>query len=157
MLKIFMVIFALPYLVSCGDTSPERIIDPVSIVTSETNLPYEASYETGNFVELSKDNIPDKSREFVDTVSKTAGIHKKDELFVIALGERPTGGYRILFDHQEVMESEIKLYFKLKEPGKGDIVTHSVTYPYVVGNMKPPIGFKINAYNVDTGEALVFE
>lgn len=176
--KYAMVVFALILLMGCS-TKEEPVVSetPDAVENSATDtvatettsnisdeVPSDEVFQkeidpsgVGDFTELSQADLTEDEKTFVNQISKTAGLYKKGDLIVVALGSKPTGGYHLVFDHQEVHDTGVNLYFNLDEPKEGDFVTQSIIYPIIVGKIKVPIGAEVGYFNAKTGDPLVFQ
>lgn len=70
----------------------------------------------------------------------------KNQVVLLAMGQRNTGGYSIAVDKVVYGKSEILVYYKTKGPKPGDMVTQALTAPYAlftIANKKDlPVVFK---------------
>jgi len=70
----------------------------------------------------------------------------KNQVVLLAMGQRNTGGYSIAIDKVVYGKSEIMVYYKTNGPKAGDRVTQALTAPYAlltIANKKDlPIVFK---------------
>jgi len=87
------------------------------------------------FVE-NKQDLSAETRTWVQNLHRTPGIHTRREgayqHVLFALGERPTGGFRVQLE--AVVEYPDHILVEAFEviPGPGDIVTQALTYPYLL-------------------------
>lgn len=56
----------------------------------------------------------------------------KQQVVLLAMGQKNTGGYSIDIDKVEKTNAEITVYYKTNGPKKGDMVTQALTAPYVL-------------------------
>lgn len=70
----------------------------------------------------------------------------KQQVVLLAMGEKNTGGYNIAIEKVVESDKEILIYYKTSGPKKGDMVTQAFTAPYVlytIDNEKDlPVVFK---------------
>ena len=70
----------------------------------------------------------------------------KNQVVLLAMGQRNTGGFNIAVDKVVYGDSEILVYYKTSEPKAGDMVTQALTAPYTlftIANKKDlPVVFK---------------
>lgn len=71
---------------------------------------------------------------------------EKNQVVLLSMGQRNTGGFRIIVDKVVYGNSEILVYYKTSEPKAGERVTQALTAPYVlftIDNKKDlPVVFK---------------
>ena len=96
---------------------------------------------------------------WVESLRHVEGVHvgvfNETRLIMVALGEKPTGGYDVTI--QQVTRGEHGQWLaevKITEPGPDDMVTQAITYPYALvavedGEDEMPV----RVIDVDTGEA----
>ena len=96
---------------------------------------------------------------WVESLSHVEGVHvgvfNDTRLIMVALGEKPTGGYDVAIekvtrgDHgQWIVE------IMVTEPGPDDMVTEALTYPYALVAVRDDAEESpVRVIDVDTGEA----
>ena len=111
-------------------------------ILDEHNIIYQLRYEIIN-------NI-----DYYDKTYKQRGYsykYDKGDIFTIAMGERPTGGYSISIRKTKIKDLDLIIYVSEKEPGVGEIVTEALTYPVVQIKLNEyPSSIKV--INFDTDE-----
>src|SRR5690554_7074395 len=71
--------------------------------------------------------------ERVPTKEATPQINwNKNQVVLLAMGQRTTGGFNIAVDKVVYGESEIMVYYKTTGPKAGDMVTQALTAPYTL-------------------------
>lgn len=88
----------------------------------------------GSKVELKAMNINDpKIKKLADGLKKNSGYYymSEDNILLIFLGQRNSGGYSVAVDEAAVSGDTLKVRIKEKAPGPEDMVTAALTYPYV--------------------------
>lgn len=85
--------------------------------------------------------------ERVPTKEATPQINwSKNQVVLLAMGQRNTGGFNISVDKVVYGNSEILVYYKTTGPKAGEMVTQALTAPYVlftIANKKDlPVVFK---------------
>ncbi|OEF98156.1 protease complex subunit PrcB family protein [Desulfuribacillus alkaliarsenatis] len=109
--------------------------------TNQTAVISATSYAEIEFELIDIDEITDEEvlEWFANNYYKP-GMHTLDAgkrsqaftLVLLAKGEKPTGGYEIIIEQVRGYEDKIELVALTREPQKGEFVTQSFTYPYVL-------------------------
>ncbi|MDQ7793791.1 MAG: protease complex subunit PrcB family protein [bacterium] len=88
---------------------------------------------------------------WADALRPLEGVYVRDDggfrYVLVAMGERPTGGYRV--DLNDAMEAEdyVLLEVVYRAPGPGDMVTQALTYPYLLLRVKTEKDIRVNRLN----------
>jgi hypothetical protein len=107
---------------------------------------------TNIFTVVNEFTLSDEQRAFIDSVKQVKGIHHKDNLYVLALGERPNPGYGLEIVKTEMSWEQAKVYVKLKTPEPDMMYAAVISYPYLAGMAVLPPYTTISFINVETGE-----
>ncbi|MBZ4666195.1 protease complex subunit PrcB family protein [Mahella sp.] len=99
-----------------------------------------------NNVKYEKIDISDaplKLQETIEQVKKKKGYiyYTEDDsgYIYVAAGEKPTGGYAIeVLNFIDNKNDKLTLTVRFTEPGKDDMVTQVITYPYALIRFKAP-------------------
>lgn len=73
-------------------------------------------------------------KNWIESKKHEAGEYRYPEnerIYLIAAGERNTGGYSIKVTEESLEGKDLTLSYKVLAPGPDDIVTQAITYPYV--------------------------
>lgn len=89
--------------------------------------------------QLSAADIPGEILVWIDTNKTSAGygaFYSEGRLFLAArMGERPTGGYRVLLGDPGLENSEAIVAVEFIAPKPWDFVTQAITYPWAVAEI----------------------
>lgn len=79
-------------------------------------------------------SIPDSIRSSVESLKKDRGyaFFEKEQLLVIFLGQRSTGGYSISLKTIQSQGDSLSIETYEKSPNPGDMVTQVLTYPLLI-------------------------
>lgn len=121
--------------------------------SSKTDTPTDSP---SKFQLMTYEKLTENEKAFVESVKNKAGIYQKDQLIVLSLGQKPTGGYSVELTKAEYKPKELNLYVNVIEPKPGDMVTEVITYPTLMGKVELPENTAIRVYDAKTGE-LLFE
>lgn len=102
--------------------------------TAQNNIKYEK-------IDIS--DAPLKLQETIEQVKKKKGYiyYTEDDsgYIYVAAGEKPTGGYAVeVSDLIDNKNDKLTLTVRFTEPGKDDMVTQAITYPYALIRFKAP-------------------
>jgi len=106
------------------------------------------------FTPVQESALSDGQRAFVEEVRKIKGIHRKDDLYVVALGEKPNPGYGLEIIKTEMSREQGRVYIKLTRPDPGKFYAAVITYPYLVGKANLPRDTAVSFLNIETGAFL---
>ncbi|RDI41634.1 protease complex subunit PrcB family protein [Falsibacillus pallidus] len=109
------------------------------------------------FTVLQVEDLSKEEKQFVDEVKTMKGIYQKDDLYVIALGPKPTAGYTLNFVKQKESWEQIMLYFKETKPDPEAMNAEVITYPYIVAKMAKPKTVSLSFLDSETSEELIGE
>ena len=73
--------------------------------------------------------------DWMENKKYEAAVHQypdNENLYMIAAGEKNTGGYSVVVTKEEFDGEMLTLYYKIQGPGPDDIVTQAITYPYLL-------------------------
>lgn len=59
-----------------------------------------------------------------------------DTYILITRGIKNTGGYDVTIEHIEEIDGRLKVYADWSDPSKGELVTQSITHPYVLAKVE---------------------
>ncbi|WP_433745278.1 protease complex subunit PrcB family protein [Falsibacillus pallidus] len=104
---------------------------------------------------LQVEDLNKEEKQFVDEVKTMKGIYKKDDLYVIALGPKPTAVYSLNFVKQKESWEQIILYFKETKPDPDAMNAEVITYPYIVAKMAKPKTVSLSFLDSETGNELI--
>ncbi|WP_421072872.1 stalk domain-containing protein [Pelotomaculum propionicicum] len=121
----------------------------VSIMTEKLDFPQPDN--TNIFTVVDETVLSVEQRAFIDSVKLIKGVHHKDNLYVIALGEKPNPGYGLEIIKTEMSWEQAKVYVKLTTPDPDKMYAAVITYPYVVGRAVLPPYTTLSFINVETG------
>lgn len=111
-------------------------------------------YLPNQFQLMTYEKLTEDEKAFVESVKEKAGVYQKDQLIIVSLGKRPTGGYAIELTKAEYKPQELSLYVDVIEPNPGDMVTEVITYPDLIGKVELPENTEIRVYDEKTGKLL---
>lgn len=82
------------------------------------------------------DQLPAEAKAAVDTRDEMPFMRvfegpNDTQYVLISLGRRPTGGFRVKIESVEDVEGRISVVFSEIKPGKGEMVTQVITYPWL--------------------------
>lgn len=102
--------------------------------TSQNNIKYE---------KIDVSEAPSKLQETIEQVKKKKGYiyytEDDSDYIYVAAGEKPTGGYTVeVLDLIDNKDDKLTLTVRFTEPGKDDMVTQVITYPYALIRFKAP-------------------
>lgn len=131
-------------LTGCGDGSDKEGSSKTELIIhseSEENLPQEV-----------------KAKLKALTESKTEGeatVRKGDRIYLlVALGERPTGGYGVELTKAELIDEKLlEVYAKEVTPSKDSITAQALTYPVGVGYIETDSAEDIKEYQFHVEKA----
>ncbi|AEE96914.1 protease complex subunit PrcB family protein [Mahella australiensis] len=100
--------------------------------TAQNNIKYE---------KIDVSDAPLKLQETIEQVKKKKGYiyytENDSDYIYVAAGEKPTGGYTVeVLDLIENKNGKLTLTVRFTEPGKNDMVTQVITYPYALIRFK---------------------
>jgi hypothetical protein len=100
--------------------------------TAQNNIKYE---------KIDVSEAPLKLQETIEQVKEKKGYiyytEDDSDYIYVAAGEKPTGGYAVeVLDFIENKNDKLMLTVRFTEPGKGDMVTQVITYPYALIRFK---------------------
>ena len=87
-------------------------------------------FEVLNFEELDEE-LQEKAEEAMKEEGFVI-LDEEDSIILIALGERPTGGYSVEVQAVEKHEDEVTIVYAELEPNEDDAVTEAIEYPFVI-------------------------
>jgi hypothetical protein len=88
-------------------------------------------------------DAPSALQETIEQVKKKKGYiyyTENDSGYIyVAAGEKPTGGYAVeVLNLMDNKNDKLTLTVRFTEPGKDDMVTQAITYPYALIRFKAP-------------------
>lgn len=120
------------------DDNNEEIDEPVDENEGEESTEEEEAMDPNEFQgnhftsEVEEDQA---ISNWIESKKYESGIHRypdDENLYMIAAGERNTGGYSIRITEEKLNGEDLILYYKIHSPGPDDIVTQAITYPYLL-------------------------
>ena len=86
---------------------------------------------------ITDDMLDEDTKDLIEQIKHIKGyrvIKEEDGYYYvfIGMGERPTGGYAIKIKSAEDIEGVTRILIEETVPGKDDMVTEALTYPYLV-------------------------
>lgn len=87
-------------------------------------------FEVLNFEELDEE-LQEKAEGSIKKEGYTV-LDEEESIILIALGERPTGGYSVDIEAIEKNEDGITIIYVEFEPSEDDNVTEAIEYPYII-------------------------
>ncbi len=107
---------------------------------SENEGNKEVSYEKVEYEGIEDNVLPEDVQEKIEELKIKRGytyFKIEDEYVIfISMGEKNTGGYSISVVSAENVHGTIRITVEEKSPGKDDIVTQAITYPYTLIKIK---------------------
>lgn len=94
--------------------------------------------ETLSFQVAQPTNLPANIKSVVEKVQDTKSQHfevavnDKHTYLIIALGERPHGGYSVQVDKIEQQQDGLHVYVNEKPPEKGVMAIQVISHPYTI-------------------------
>ena len=92
--------------------------------------------ETLEYSIVSEAELTESVLKAAEEIKMTGGhkiiLDEEAQYVIIRLGERNTGGYEIKIDQVEEKEGKILIYYTEITPGRDEMVTEALTYPYRV-------------------------
>lgn len=78
--------------------------------------------------------VPEGMQPLVESMKEHRGYYysEEEQILMIFMGMRPTGGYSLLLADIEAKEGTLHLVTSEKSPGPNDMVTQALTYPMLV-------------------------
>jgi hypothetical protein len=110
--------------------------------------------EPHQFQLLTKADLTDSEKAFVENAKKIKGIHKQGSLYVISLGAKPNSGYGLRLEKQEQTFEQLMLYVKQTVPQKGHVYLQVITYPYIVGRVDLPPYTTLSVLDIEDGKPI---
>lgn len=98
----------------------EEIVDPNEI---------QGEYFTGDVEE------DETLSNWIESKKYDSGVYQypdDEKVYLIAAGERNTGGYSVHITKENPDGEELNLYYKIQAPGPDEMVTQAITYPYLL-------------------------
>ncbi|CCG53379.1 Probable lipoprotein precursor [Flavobacterium indicum GPTSA100-9 = DSM 17447] len=138
-LIVVVIISIFTFLLSCK-TQPA----PSNIIVEKELETYKVIYKGQISSKKVKENIVIKDNESFTNLISELNIQpadyevllnvdfEKNNLLVLFIGEKPTGGYDIDVDKVLFLEKTIEVYPKISIPSKDSFSTTAITSPYVM-------------------------
>jgi len=122
-LIVAVLVLSLLFVAGCGD--PVRADEPEE--SEEITLPDELPSEVQAWIEASQVNFGAQKI-----------VYEEILYMLVTYGEKPTGGFEVEITGIEEKEDKIVVTVDFTEPGKDDMVTQALTYPYDLAMMEDP-------------------
>ncbi len=120
-LVVAVLVLSLMVVAGCGD--PVRADEPEE--PEEIALP---------------DELPEEIQTWIDASQNKFGaqtmVYEEILYMLVTYGEKPTGGFEVEIAGIEQKEDKIVVTAEFTEPGKDDMVTQALTYPYDLAMME---------------------
>jgi len=88
------------------------------------------------------DELPAKIQAWIDASQEKFGaqtmVYEEILYMLVTYGEKPTGGFEVEITGIEQKDDKIVVTVDFSEPGKDDMVTQALTYPYDLAMMDDP-------------------
>jgi hypothetical protein len=79
--------------------------------------------------------VDDSLSNWIESKKYEPGVYQypdDEKIYIIAAGERNTGGYSVVITEEILKGVDLNLYYKILTPGPNDMVTQAITYPYLL-------------------------
>jgi len=97
--------------------------------------------------------VPTEIGEWAQVVSRLEGVYVlrrgQSRYVVIAMGERPTGGYAVVLNAASEQPDALVLEVTYREPGPHEFVTQAFTYPYLLLQLETERELRVNLLGPD--------
>lgn len=122
-LIVAVLVLSLMFVAGCGD--PVRADEPEE--PEEIALTDELPEEILAWIDVSKEKFGAQTM-----------VYEEILYTLVTYGEKPTGGFAVEITSIEDKEDKIVVTVDFTEPGKDDMVTQAITYPYDLAMMDDP-------------------
>ncbi|HHY74755.1 MAG TPA: protease complex subunit PrcB family protein [Bacillus bacterium] len=108
-----------------------------------------------HFTPVTLESLSEAEKAFVEHYKFEKGVHRKDTLYLISLGEKPNPGYQLEFVKSETTWEQEQIFVRQLLPKEGYMYPQVIHYPYIIGRLQLPSKYMtINVIDIDSGEEI---